>query len=171
MIQILTEEQVPEFVKTGKTVIKGWGDKCGFCERYAPIFEAVANSTPEVKFGEIKIDIHPPKNGEQYVPSKFKRSYMVQDKGNQVKETIPVTILLENGEMKARHFGTMDEESLREFIATGRPPQSKATKPQAQTLMELKAAAYDLIGMLENGRRQLDAINQQIAQMSQQARQ
>jgi hypothetical protein len=41
---------------------------------------------------------------------------MKQDTDDNIKETVPGTFVFENGELKARHFGAMTKEQLKNLV-------------------------------------------------------
>ena len=83
-----------------KQVIKFYADWCGPCKIYGPTFERVKQDLQDiVEFKEINVENDPDNLSGEY-----------KVKG------IPMTVLVEDGEVKKSHSGRMNEEQLKEFI-------------------------------------------------------
>ena len=140
MIQ-LTEETYKDFIKDGKKVIRTWDEGCSYCVKYEPIFdEYVAESGVEA--GTLRLYVLKDKKS-----SEFKRTYMKQDKSEAIKETVPGTFVFENGELKARHFGTMTKEELKTLVETYTPPQVKQNGQNGQVDIK-KLSSLEIEAML-----------------------
>ena len=83
-----------------KQVIKFYATWCGPCKVYGPTFERVKQDLQDIiEFKEINVEEDPENLSGEY-----------KVKG------IPMTILLEDGEVKKSQSGRMGEEQLKEFI-------------------------------------------------------
>lgn len=156
LIVALTDETYKDFIKEGRVVIRTWDEGCGYCTKYEPVFNEYINET-QVKAGVLRIYVMKEKRA-----SEFKRTYMKQDKSENIKETVPGTFVFENGELKARHFGAMTKEQLARLVSHFEAPSGKA-EPSCD-LTHLKAKAYDLIRTVDIASTQLRQINAQIEQ-------
>lgn len=156
LIVVLTDENYKDFIKEGRVVIRTWDEGCGYCTKYEPIFNEYINET-QVKAGVLRIYVLKEKRA-----SEFKRTYMKQDKSENIKETVPGTFVFENGELKARHFGAMTKEQLARLVSHFEAPSGKP-EPSCD-LTHLKAKAYDLIRTVDIASAQLRQINAQIEQ-------
>lgn len=153
---ILTDETYKDFIKEGRVVIRTWDEGCGYCTKYEPIFNEYIAETG-VKAGVLRIYVLKEKRA-----SEFKRTYMKQDKSENIKETVPGTFVFENGELKARHFGAMTKDQLAKMVSDFTPPS--VSKEPSCDLTHLKAKAYDLIRTVDIASAQLRQINAQIEQ-------
>lgn len=163
----LKEADVKDFIKEGKVVIKACASdmKCGYCDKFCPTFEEASKLYPDVKFGSIAVPMKDP------VPSEFKRNYMKGEKvdGKAPFLGTPTTVLFENGEMKARLVGNQTLDVLKKFIETGETPPPAPQKQrtiQDMSVMELKAMAYDQLAAIESAQKNLNILNQLIAEKS-----
>lgn len=83
-----------------KQVIKFYADWCGPCKIYAPTFDRVKQDLQDiVEFKEVNVE-----QDEDNLSGEYK------------VKGIPMTILLEDGEVKKSQSGRMGEIELREFI-------------------------------------------------------
>jgi thioredoxin 1 len=83
-----------------KQVIKFYADWCGPCKIYAPAFDRVKQDLQDIiEFKEINVE-----QDEDNLSGEYK------------VKGIPMTILLEEGEVKKSKSGRMGEIELREFI-------------------------------------------------------
>ena len=83
-----------------KQVIKFWANWCGPCTAYAPAFEKVKQDLQDIiEFKEINVE-----QDEENLSGEYR------------VKGIPMTILLENGEVIKSQSGAMGEAQLREFI-------------------------------------------------------
>ena len=83
-----------------KQVIKFYANWCGPCKVYGPTFERVKQDLQDIiEFKEIDVE-----QDEQNLSGEYK------------VKGIPMTILLEDGEVKKSQSGRMGELQLREFI-------------------------------------------------------
>ena len=83
-----------------KQVIKFYADWCNPCTVYGPTFNKVKQDLQDiVEFKDINVEQD---------PNNLSGEYKVKG--------IPMTILLENGEVKKSQSGAMGEVQLREFI-------------------------------------------------------
>jgi thiol-disulfide isomerase/thioredoxin len=120
----LTEETIIDFIKEGKVIIKGWSDGCGWCDKLSPVLESLEAKLLDYKFGSFKLD---PK-----VPSAFKRNHMKSRLGEPNK-SVPCTFVFEDGVIKYKHHGFLEEADMEQFINTGIAP-----KPKPKTAKELQ---------------------------------
>ena len=145
----LTEDQVSEFIKDGKWVIRTWDEGCGYCVKYEPIFNeyesesniayAKGGSNVSVSFGKLRLHVL-----KDQKPSAFKRAYMKQDTTDNIKETVPGTFVFENGELKARHFGAMTKEQLKDLVENYKAPVQVQQPQQIPSIEEIcKTATTD----------------------------
>lgn len=83
-----------------KQVIKFYADWCGPCKIYAPAFDRVKQDLQDIiEFKEVNVE-----QDEDNLSGEYK------------VKGIPMTILLEDGEVKKSKSGRMGEIELREFI-------------------------------------------------------
>ena len=164
----LTDVSYKDFIKEGKVVIKGFGDNCGFCDRYAPTVDKVAAEMPDIKWASFKVPLRKQGDKTPYTPSEFKRTYMKQEKGTELKESIPVTFVFENGEMKFRHFGLMTEPQLKEFVLTGKEPEVLQRNNQEidkQKLGQLYMMKGEMTTIIEVNTSRLKQVNAEIEKL------
>ena len=83
-----------------KTVIKFYSNGCGPCRVYAPTFERVKQDLQDiVKFVEVDVN-----QDNENLSAKYK------------VRGIPMTILLEEDQVKKSQTGRMSEDQLKQFI-------------------------------------------------------
>jgi thioredoxin 1 len=83
-----------------KQVIKFYANWCGPCKVYGPTFERVKQDLQDIiEFKEIDVE-----QDEENLSAEYK------------VKGIPMTVLLEDGEVKKSQSGRMAELQLREFI-------------------------------------------------------
>jgi thioredoxin 1 len=83
-----------------KQVIKFYANWCNPCKAYAPTFNLVKQDLQDIiEFKEVNIE-----QDEENLSGEYK------------VRGIPMTILLEDGEVKKSQSGRMEEIQLREFI-------------------------------------------------------
>lgn len=83
-----------------KQVIKFYANWCGPCRVYGPTFERVKQDLQDiVEFKEINVE-----QDEENLSAEYK------------VKGIPMTVLVEDGEVKKSQSGRMGELQLREFI-------------------------------------------------------
>ena len=83
-----------------KQVIKFYANWCGPCKMYEPTFNLVKQDLQDIiEFKEVNVE-----QDEQNLSGEYK------------VKGIPMTILLEDGEVKKSQSGRMEEIQLREFI-------------------------------------------------------
>lgn len=83
-----------------KQVIKFYADWCGPCKIYGPTFDRVKQDLQDIiEFKEVNVE-----QDEENLSGEYK------------VKGIPMTILLEDGEVKKSQSGRMGEIQLREFI-------------------------------------------------------
>jgi thioredoxin 1 len=83
-----------------KQVIKFYANWCGPCKVYGPTFERVKQDLQDIiEFKEIDVE-----QDEENLSAEYK------------VKGIPMTVLLEDGEVKKSQSGRMGELQLREFI-------------------------------------------------------
>lgn len=166
-MEVLTEESVVDFIKEGRVVIRTWDEGCGYCTKYEPIFNEYIAETG-VKAGVLRLYIMKEKK-----PSAFKRAYMKQDASDQIKETVPGTFVFENGELKARHFGAMTKEQLKNLVekhevpTTVQQPKTVEEVIARSSNVELESFAYRAIMNIENLRKELAFIQEALLKRQQ----
>ena len=80
-------------------VVDIWAEWCGPCRAYSPIIDAVSDDlTGKVKFVKVDADKNEPIANKYNVMS------------------IPTTLLIVKGQLKAMNVGAMQKESLRKWI-------------------------------------------------------
>ncbi len=83
-----------------KQVIKFYANWCGPCRVYGPTFERVKQDLQDIiEFKEVDVE-----QDEENLSAEYK------------VKGIPMTVLLEDGEVKKSQSGRMGELQLREFI-------------------------------------------------------
>lgn len=83
-----------------KQVIKFYADWCGPCKIYGPTFDRVKQDLQDIiEFKEVNVE-----NDENNLSGEYK------------VKGIPMTVLIEDGEVKKSQSGRMAELQLREFI-------------------------------------------------------
>lgn len=128
MIEI-KEDQVNELIKVGKTIIKVYDDGCPYCDKYEPVFTGLISKFPDFKFASLKIN--------RKEPSEFRRTYMKGNKGEE-KNTVPATLIFENGLFLKIQFGIMTEEQAFSFISGPQAPAKKLElKPRTRTKVKV----------------------------------
>ena len=149
MILELPEAELLELIKTEKKVVLDvWMDNCPFCEKYAPIFESVSGMFPDIKFAKFHL---PRSTGGQ---SEIKK-LMTPENG---KVSAPATLIFENGELKTKKYGFIEEHELIELIGTGVIDPSPKIANELRNLYAMKG---EIITMSE----QLPGINEKIAKL------
>lgn len=98
LIEVKTEEQFNQEVKTGISCVDFWAPWCGPCKVFSPIFETAASSDNRVKYIKVNID------DLGQLAHRFK------------VKSIPTVLLLENGEPKKIKVGSMNPSELEEFV-------------------------------------------------------
>lgn len=174
----LLEDQVQDFIKDGKSIIRTWDEGCGYCTKYEPIFNEYVNESG-IKAGVLRIHVLPKKTkpgevktSEQIAEeqklkiSAFKRKYMKQETSDQTREIVPGTFVFENGELKARHFGAMSKEELKALVEGYETPKPKE-QPVQQKLYHLFAQKGEIVHNLEILQANLQRVNQEIINLQQ----
>jgi thiol-disulfide isomerase/thioredoxin len=146
----LKESELLDLIKTNKKIVlKVFTNNCPHCVTYAPVFDAASKKHSDIIFRSLNLhDL--PKRGSQ-----FKRLYMMLD-GTKEKADVPATIIFENGEMKARKWGRMDEKSLEEFLVGGTVDDPKPD--YNMELMNAFAQKGRIITICEDFQNQIDAL-------------
>ena len=88
-----------ELIQCDYAVVDFYGDYCGACELFAPLFEDTANDMPYIRFIHINVSHNPEtarKNGI---------------------ESIPTLFYYRNGERVHRSVGATDRENFNRHIA------------------------------------------------------
>ncbi len=100
MVQTLTMDNVRQVVSQSPLlVVKFWASWCGPCKMFAPIFERVAASMPDVAFSQVNID-------EQRPMIDFLRTQGVEIKG------VPTLVILKNGAVVHHKAGVPAAQDL-----------------------------------------------------------
>ena len=100
MVQTLTMNNIRSVVaQSPLLVIKFWASWCGPCKIFAPVFERVAASIPEVTFGQVNID-------EERPMIQFLRSQGVSVGG------VPTVVILKNGAVVHHKAGVPAAQDL-----------------------------------------------------------
>ncbi len=94
-----TKDNFDELIRTDYAVVDFYGDFCGACVELAPIFTAASNDYAVLRF--LKVNT----SEERELSERFDIHY------------IPTTIYFRNGEPVHRAVGSMDRETLDQFIA------------------------------------------------------
>lgn len=140
----MSELEVLEQIKTGKKLaVKVWMENCPKCDEFKPVFEKVAAEQIGALADQFVSFLLPPVTSGSSV---FKKEYMKVKVGE--KMGAPAVLVFENGEMKFRHFGKMDEASLINFIGKGEAPVDQKNLAR-QELMLLFARRGELSMLLE----------------------
>lgn len=87
-----------EFIKEGVVVVDFWATWCGPCRMLAPVLDGVAETLPEVKFGQVDVDKAPD----------LARQFNVA--------SIPNVCIFKNGKFVDRMVGMRDADEIVKII-------------------------------------------------------
>lgn len=88
-----------DMVANGLTLVDFWASWCGPCQMFGPIFEAVSNQIPDVRFVKFEID-----EANRRTPAKYGI------------RSIPSILAFKNGEVVEARTGLMDAETLAAWV-------------------------------------------------------
>ena len=88
-----------DMIAGGITLVDFWASWCGPCQMFGPIFEAVSNKFPDVKFVKFEID-----ESNRRTPAKFGI------------RSIPSVLAFKNGEVIEARTGLMDADTLATWV-------------------------------------------------------
>ncbi|MDE6477626.1 MAG: thioredoxin [Alphaproteobacteria bacterium] len=88
-----------DMIANGITLVDFWASWCGPCQMFGPIFEAVSNNFPDVKFVKFEID-----ESNRRTPAKFGI------------RSIPSVLAFKNGEVVEARTGLMDADTLAAWV-------------------------------------------------------
>jgi len=99
-LTITAENFEAEVVKSDKPVlIDFWAPWCGPCRMIAPIIDEIASEATDIKVGKVNVDEHP----------SLAVSFGAM--------SIPLLVVVKDGEMAAQQLGAVSKEKLLELIA------------------------------------------------------
>lgn len=165
---ILNEESVKEFIKGERVLVKVWAKNCPYCDRLDTALEGVNLNG----FDCGALEVSHPLDKANYKPSEFKRTYMKQDKSDEVRDSVPALFVFEKGELKHRHFGALYADQLSEWLATGNvvpskiQQQEKAEAERKQKLYAAFAQRGELTYNLDILSARLAEVNKQIVELT-----
>ncbi len=100
VLNITKDNFEAEVVNSDKPVLLDlWASWCGPCQMIGPEVEKVAEDHPEIKVGKVNVD------EEMELAIKFKVS------------SIPMLVLLKNGEVVEKSIGVVPRSKIEEMIA------------------------------------------------------
>ncbi len=100
VLNITKDNFEAEVVNSDKPVLLDlWASWCGPCQMIGPEVEKVAEDHPEIKVGKVNVD------EEMELAIKFKVS------------SIPMLVLLKNGEIVEKSIGVVPRSKIEEMIA------------------------------------------------------
>lgn len=88
-----------DMIAGGITLVDFWASWCGPCQMFGPIFEAVSNKFPDVKFVKFEID-----ESNRRTPAKFGI------------RSIPSVLAFKHGEVIEARTGLMDADTLAAWV-------------------------------------------------------
>ena len=88
-----------DMIAGGITLVDFWASWCGPCQMFGPIFEAVSNKFPDVKFVKFEID-----ESNRRTPAKVGI------------RSIPRVLAFKNGEVIEARTGLMDADTLAAWV-------------------------------------------------------
>lgn len=88
-----------DMVASGLTLVDFWASWCGPCQMFGPIFEAVSNQIPDVRFVKFEID-----EANRRTPAKYGI------------RSIPSILAFKDGEVVEARTGLMDAETLAAWV-------------------------------------------------------
>ena len=88
-----------DMVSNGLTLVDFWASWCGPCQMFGPIFEAVSNQIPDVRFVKFEID-----EANRRTPAKYGI------------RSIPSILAFKDGEVVEARTGLMDAETLAAWV-------------------------------------------------------
>lgn len=152
-IKELDEKAVLELINSGaQIVLKVWQTGCQFCEKYAPIFQKLADNNPDPNIIFAAFNLHP----KDASTSEFVKKFLTVD--GKARVAAPATLLILNKQVQGRHYGYLSEAALVHFLATG------------DSLLDVRTELKDLFakkGAILTGYEQLVHINKRIEELQQ----
>ena len=98
-LQHATDDNFQSTIHNGLTLVDFWATWCGPCRMFGPIFETVAEKTPDVNFVKSEID-----ETNRATPTKFGI------------RSIPSVLAFRDGNLIEARTGLMDEETVTAWI-------------------------------------------------------
>ena len=98
-VKHLSDSDFQEFIADGIAVVDFWATWCGPCRTFGPVFEAVSENHPGVKFGKFEIT-----DQNKEIPVRYGI------------RSIPATIAFKNGAPVDTKIGLMDGGMLGDWI-------------------------------------------------------
>ncbi len=93
------DQNFDEVIRGEYAIVDFYGDNCGACQMFAPIFESASNETPYIKFIHINVSHNP----------EIAKRYGI--------EFIPTVYYYRNGESVFKTSGAADSQELDRRIA------------------------------------------------------
>lgn len=149
----ITEDNVNDFIKEGKVIIDFWMERCPNCSTFSSTFENVSRKFNDIKFGKLFFD------RDSKDASEFKRRYLKADKGEKI--VFPVTFLFEDGVIKRKNYGLLDETQLEQFVS-GEQVKDNSEQVKKKLLYDLFAQRGELTYNLEILQNKLVQLNLKI---------
>ena len=112
----LTQETFVETVNANPIVLVDfWADWCGPCKRFAPVFEKLAESNPDIVFGKVDTEAERELAGQADIRS------------------IPTLMAFRDGVLLFNQAGALPEQALTDLIGQVRGVDMDAVKAEMAT--------------------------------------
>lgn len=101
-IEVLTEENFEESVKSGVTLVDFYAEWCGPCRMLSPILEELSAEESGVRFAKVDVD-----NAQKLAT-------------NHQVTSVPTLVLYKDGKEVDRILGLRDKEALKSFVSSAK---------------------------------------------------